>query len=116
MSAESVSTSSVDKARLMSGDRRPGREWVTVPGVGDVLVRGLTRSEVLLVQELDVQWRRECRSLHYALVDPRMTETEVERWMRTAPSGEFNAVAQRVLELSGMAETSAKEETKSTAD
>jgi hypothetical protein len=70
---------------------------------GTVRVRALSRSESIRVAGLsgDID-AAETFILACALIDPELTEEEVTRWRAAAPSGEVDAVADAVLELSGM--------------
>lgn len=97
------------KARLTEED-------VEVAGVGTVRVRGLSRVEVLHVRkaadDAGLDGPRtltlERKMLALAMVDPELTEAEVGKWQAASGAGELNVVTDKVQELSGMKEDSAK--------
>jgi hypothetical protein len=80
-------------------------------GMGVVRVRGLSRAEALEVQKIADAGTLmlERRMLALAMVRPRMSEGKVREWQEVAPAGELEPVTDKVQELSGMAETSAKD-------
>lgn len=75
---------------------------VDVAGMGTVRVRGLSRFEVLHVQNTDDSAKRERQILALALLDPTMTEAEVGRWQKASDASEMEPVSEKVAELSGM--------------
>lgn len=103
----------MDKAQLFvdMGER----EQVEV-SAGSVTVRALSRAEVLLCTKLSEQGpqRMEQRQLALAMVDPELTEAEVEQWQATP--GSFRDI-QRVVEvtnrLAGIGRDAHKESYKS---
>lgn len=98
----------VDKALLFKA-RLPEAD-VEVPGLGVVRVRGLSRSEVLSIQKIAGSGTLviERKMLALAMVSPRLTESEVREWQEAAPAGELEPVTDKIQELSGMTEDSAK--------
>lgn len=99
------------KSRLAEAD-------VTIPGVGIVRVRALSRAEVLLVRKAtdlagDVDGPRalvlERKMVAAAMVDPVLTESEVGRWQAASAAGELEPVSEAIQRLSGMLPTAAKE-------
>lgn len=105
--------SPVDKAALLAA-RADSTRAVEVPGVGEVLVRGLTRAEVLAIQDLGPVDRAELEAklLALALVDPALTEAEAKQWQAVAPAAELEPISDAILGLSGMRENALKEEIK----
>lgn len=103
--------SAVDKAKLLaarSGNTRP----VEVPGVGEVVVRGLTRAEVLTIQQkgdLDAA-DMEALLVSLAMVEPALTLDEVKQWQTVAPAGELEPISAAVQELSGLQVAAVKAE------
>lgn len=89
------------KERLLS--RRIPEDTVDL-SEGTVTVRGLTRGEVFLTQQIKDTEKSERKILSLAMVDPPMNEDEVRQWQRNSPAGEIEAVSAKVLELSGLAE------------
>lgn len=98
----------MDKAALLK-KRLPERD-VEIPGVGVVRVRGLTRAEALDVQKVDQKdpGALERKVLHLGLVDPPLSEAEVQEWYDAAPAGEIDPVTAAIQELSGLAEGAGK--------
>lgn len=101
----------VDKATLLAkrtGDRRT----VTVPGLGDVVVRGLTRAEVLSIQSCGPTEAAEIEALlvSMAMVEPALSLDEVKQWQAVAPAGELEPISQAVQELSGLHTVAVKEQ------
>jgi hypothetical protein len=86
-------------------------EDVEIPGVGVVTVRGLSRYEFALSakgpREHD-DLAQERFIIAAALVEPRMTEVEVEAWQKSSPPNEINSVALAINRLSGIGKDAAK--------
>lgn len=106
------------KARLIEprADTDSGmpEDTVEIPGIGHVVVRGLSRGEVFVMQKAradgriktEEHWER--RLLSLAMVIPPLTEAEVGKWQGVCPAGELDPVAQKVRELSGLREDADK--------
>ncbi len=77
---------------------------IELPGVGTIRVRGMTRLETLLSTKLNDQSiaRVEQFMLAAAMVDPVLTEREVELWQKASPSGEMKPVIEVINRLSGI--------------
>lgn len=103
---------SLDKAALLAPVDLD-EDDVAIPRLGgSVRVRGLSRldaAKLANVSGID----REAHILAMGLVDPAMSVSEVKQWMAGAPAGEFNPVAERIGELSGLLESSEKDAYKS---
>lgn len=101
----------MDKDLLLSPRVTSETDTIDIPNVGTVTVRGLSRWEMLMankgVKEGDVL-TIERRMLHFAMVDPALTESDVEAWQKASPANEINPVMQRINELSGIAQGSSK--------
>lgn len=97
----------MDKEALL-GRKASDTRSVPIDGVGDVVVRGLTRGEVKAVNADYKGDDRENALISLALVDPVLTVDEVATWLDEAPAGDSVAVMNAVAELSGMAEGSAQ--------
>lgn len=85
---------------------------VDIPGKGSVRVRALSRYEVMLLQKSASEDKElfERKALAMALVDPAMSEADVERWMRVTPFGDLNLVTMKISELSGLLDQNAVKE------
>ncbi|MES2211414.1 MAG: hypothetical protein V4515_14720 [Chloroflexota bacterium] len=86
------------------------REDVEIPGVGTITVRALTRMELLLAGKLSDQGVAavERRMLSYAMVDPEMSEAEVERWQKCSPAGDIQPLMPAINRLSGIGQGAEK--------
>lgn len=100
------------KARLL--ERRVSEADVDLE-LGTVHVRGLTRGEVFAANKVagDDTERLERLIVARGLLDPAMTEAEVETWQRNSPAGEIEPVVQKIKLLSGLADDADKESYKS---
>lgn len=97
----------MDKELLLKRKAVDGTRKVPIEGVGDVTVRGLSRSEVKAAQQLPED-ERENVLIALAIVDPELTPEEVGEWLDSAPAGDSTAVMDAVAELSGMSEGARK--------
>lgn len=100
----------MDKSALLADRVSINTAAVEIEGVGAVTVRGLSRYELLLASKKypDDTLKQERFVLSCGLVDPKLTEDDVEAWQKASGPMEINAVAQRINELSGIAEGAAK--------
>lgn len=99
----------MDKSALLT-ERLPRGE-VEIEGVGTVVVRGLSRYELLLAGKSangDVL-AAERRTLAMGMVDPEMTEADVEQWQKSSPAGEIMPVMQKINDLSGVTKQAQRE-------
>lgn len=91
----------MDKEKLFVS--RLPTQPVNIPNVGTVTVRAITRAEQMVFSKAaagDVT-KFDRKQLSAALVDPELTEDEVQRWMEAAPAGEISIVVEIIGELSG---------------
>lgn len=95
------------KARLLK-PRLP-EDTVDVEGIGTIRVRGLSRGEVFAAGQLKGVEAQERRFLSLGMVDPEMSEDDVKLWQRNSPAGELEPVTVKIQELSGLAQTAAKQ-------
>lgn len=91
----------MEKAKLF--EPRLPTQTVTIPGVGQMTVRGITRFEQMVFSkaaagDVTVFDRKQ---LAAAVVEPDLTEDEVQRWMEAATAGEISIVVGIIGELSG---------------
>jgi hypothetical protein len=98
--------SSEDLKRRVLAARLP-KGTVTIEGVGEITVRGMSREEIHAVNERnekadDGPMGAERRTLALTMIDPVMTEDEIGEWQRNSPAAEINAVAAEVNRLSGI--------------
>jgi hypothetical protein len=97
----------VDKAALL-GMTVPTEEY-EIPGVGAIVLRGLTRLELAHVLSLEGKMlKQEQASLSLAMVDPPMTEQDVAEWQKSSPGGLINDIATVINRLSGLGKGAAK--------
>lgn len=97
----------MDKALLLAPRLPEGT--VDIPGIGQVRVRALNRAEAMAVQGRKGSEATERLVITLGLLDPAdMTEAEVGQWMKAATAGELEPVANKIAELSGLLEGSAK--------
>jgi hypothetical protein len=94
----------VDKAKLVAS--RLDEEEFEVEGVGTIVIRALSRFEVLQIQKVMGDDKgtaaKERALLAMAMVDPPMSEGDVGKWQKASKAGEIEPVTARVMELSGM--------------
>jgi hypothetical protein len=99
----------MDKNKLIKDRISINTAEVEIPGVGKVVVRGLSRYELLLsgknTEDVAVIERR---TLATALVDPRMSEADVEQWQKNSPASEIGPVTKAIQTLSGLGEGAGK--------
>lgn len=79
-------------------------EEYTIEGVGTVQIRSLSRAEIMEAgrrfPDDSQQWER--FTLSRAMVQPRMSESDVAKWQAACPPGEINGLAMAVNRLSGI--------------
>lgn len=82
---------------------------VELPGVGSVRIRALSRAEVLRIKDkpmdIDVMERK---LISAAMVDPKLTEAEVQEWQDVSEAGELEIVTRAITKLSGLSEGAGK--------
>jgi hypothetical protein len=94
--------------------RRLGQGEVEIEGVGSVLVRALSREELLTAGE-DADGNKlgivpmERKMVALGMVDPAMTEADVAVWQANSPADELSVVVDKINKLSGVAQGSTKE-------
>lgn len=97
----------MDKATLLKGFL-PETDVDLPSGIGTVRVRGLSRQEAVAVSKIDDQVGMERKAIACGLLDPRMTEAEVDEWSQVAVAADVQAVAQAISALSNMEAGSGK--------
>lgn len=99
----------MDKAALLTRRVADITAEVEVPGLGTVVVRGLSRWQMIAVFQLSKKpHRQEQLAISFGMVDPELTPEEVAEWQRCATASELEAVAQKINELSGIGPGAAK--------
>lgn len=91
------------KAKLLQ--RRVGQATVELPGLGTVTVRGLTRTEVLRIQDQEGKRQYDAMTIAIGMVDPPFTFEEAQQWQDVSPAAELDLVTDKIAELSGMTKT-----------
>lgn len=92
----------VDLKTLLS--RGPNTAEVELPGLGSVTVRGLSRYEVSLATQATGEGRAaaiEKGLLFFGLVEPKVTEDQVDELLKVLTFGEVNLLVSKINELSG---------------
>lgn len=91
---------------------------VSLPGGQVVKVRGLTRYELVLNGKgTDDSNTIERRNLVTCMVEPKMTDEQVERWQKSQCSaGDIGKVCDAIRRLSGLAEGAQKSDVSSDGD
>ena len=104
-----------DKAHLFDKLGLP-EDDVKLEGVGVVRVRALSRYEVLLASKgvnEDDTLAIEQAMISMAMVEPKMSKKDVEKWQRESPLGQIQHVTSKINELSGIGKNSGKDAYKS---
>lgn len=98
-----------NKAALLK--KRSEEREVEIPGYGKFRIRGLTRAEVLKLQNDDLDAAgMEQKLLSMAIVGPEtFTEDEIRQWQEVSPPGEMEPLSDAILEMAGMKKEVAKE-------
>lgn len=92
----------MDKAQLLVDRVTEKTAEVEIEGVGTVVVRALSRYEMIVGGKLEEGLPQERYILSRAMINPPMGEHDVAEWQKLSPPGEINAVAMKVNELSGI--------------
>lgn len=88
---------------------RLNTDEVPIEGVGSVLVRGLSRHEMIEVFKLEGDRQRQDNlAVWYGTLDPKMTQDEVMAWRKTGTNEEIEKIAKKINELSGVGKDAAK--------
>jgi hypothetical protein len=77
-------------------------------GDGEVIIRGLTRNEALLVRAGDNAGEMDNLMISLGMVDPVMTPEDVDAWGEVGDAGTMIRLSNRISELSGMVEGAGK--------
>jgi DNA-directed RNA polymerase specialized sigma24 family protein len=96
---------------LKKANVRTGKaEEVELADGSTVLVRGLTRDEIVDAQDRfpDETAMRDNACIAAGLVDPVMTEEDVAGWAASAPAGDLTNVSEKIQEKSGLREGAGK--------
>jgi hypothetical protein len=100
----------IDKDRLLKP--RLAEQDYDIPDVGTVRIRLLSWDECAEITRWTEKGREARdvyrRALALALVDPPLSEDEVDEWLRAAPGGEIENLARHVLVASGLTEGAQK--------
>jgi hypothetical protein len=99
----------MDKAELFK-PYLPEAE-VEIPGLGTVRVRAMSRAEVMMLQDTKGVAAVERKMLHFAMVDPVLTEAEAGDWQKATIPSVIEPVTAKIAELSGMNGGSSDKET-----
>lgn len=92
----------MDKSALLADRVSDKTAEVEIEGVGTVVVRALSRHEMIQGGKIDDSAAQERYVLSRAMVDPPMGEHDIAAWQKSSIPGEINKVAMKVNELSGI--------------
>lgn len=82
---------------------------VEIEGIGSVLVRGLSRWEMIETGKLDDNRQKQDNlAISYGLLEPTMDEHEIMAWRKAGAVMELERVARKINELSGVGKDAAK--------
>lgn len=96
----------ISKETLLKGSLP--EEVVTIEGLGTVRVRSLSRTEFMRVRQASTDgW--EIGLVAHGLVEPALTEAEVEEWRNTVTPHVFDDLAGEVLRVSGLRKAAEEE-------
>ena len=104
----------MDKSKLFE-NRLPTAEY-ELEGFGTLKFRSLTRDEAIKIGEVDDIGDRERKMLAWAMVDPKLSYQDAQKWQNASPPNEIESVTEAIARVSGLLEESAKEATKSDTD
>lgn len=95
----------------LTGKPRLNTDEVPIDGVGSVLVRGLSRHEMIEVFKLeDDRQRQDNLAVFYGTLEPKLTQDQVMAWRKTGSNEEIETIAKKINELSGVGKDAAKSE------
>lgn len=101
----------LDKSALFA-PRFETREY-EIPGVGTIVIRALSRQEIMTVDHSRPMLEVEQVMVAAAMVDPAMTAADVAVWQANSPADELSAIIALINDMSGIKSTSNKEAYKS---
>lgn len=102
----------MSKPRLTVNEAIRQRERITRSvevGEFTVVIRSLTRGEVMAMQGAKGLAGMEARLLSMALLDPKLTEAEAAAWIENSPAGEIEPVTNAISEISGLGANAGKQ-------
>ncbi len=91
----------VDKAALLGATLPQG---TVETELGDFVVRGLSRAEVVRLQALPDRDSLENETLALGMVEPSLTVEEAASWRAVADNDLVRTVSDAILEISGLTE------------
>jgi hypothetical protein len=94
---------------LVAGDLGDGED-LTLPSGKTVLVRGLSRHELMFSNKgTEDTALVERRNVVACLLQPKLTMSQVEAWQRRSlAGGDFKVLSEKIRDLSGLGEGAAK--------
>lgn len=84
-------------------------ETVSIDGIGDVVVRGLSRDETMDLGKIEDHKQRDFHMLAIGMVEPRMSVSEIRAWAHVATGGEIEDVSRTIGRLSRLLPGAARE-------
>lgn len=92
----------MDKSKLLADRVTAVTGHVDIPGVGRIIVRALSRHEMIEGGKKGGDEASERYVLSCAMIDPEMNEDDIAAWQKSSPPNEINLVASKINELSGI--------------
>lgn len=103
----------MDKEKLLAArhDTDSGQleEPVELPDLGTVVVRGLSRAEARIVQDIEDESASERKMIALGMIAPQLTEDEVGVWQSVSDAMEMEPVVNAITRLSGLARDAGKQ-------
>lgn len=92
-------------ARKVTGAKT---ELIKLAGIGDVTIRGLTLAEAEQLGELEGAAARNRLLLSAGLVNPALSQDDVDEWARNEDAGVLADLAEAIADLTGFSEGAGK--------
>ncbi len=102
----------VDKAALLA-DEEFEIEVHTIPGMGEIKVRSLSRAELMRVGQLgsDKISEAEAYMVSRGCVEPKFTVDDVKKWQKLPKGVHLDALVEKLNQMSGVEDEAGKEAT-----
>jgi hypothetical protein len=100
----------LDKASVTTAAPALPQEEFEIEGKGSVLIRALSRAQILSLQSAESKGvlYSERRMLALAIVEPEFSEDDIGNWQKSSLASELEALTVRIAEMSGIRKDSQK--------